>query len=147
MLEESDDGVLWVHDWDEHQPTPRRPSDLPEATRDRKRRSRASHDPGHAESHDVSRVTSRDPSRKGREVEQNPPNPPRGDLPQRTPSKRKRDQLRDEDALRDFAAVVVPEVPVDAAVGLIRSARAHGLRDAGDVAAYVRRYAPGEEAA
>jgi len=77
-------GWEWVHDWDELNPDPK-PSDLPESTRDRKRKSRAGHadvtrdaGTGHAD------VTSKSPrARALPEVEvegeeKTPPQPPAG---------------------------------------------------------------------
>lgn len=124
MLETDEpSGWQWVHDWDELNPAPK-PSDQPVRTRDRKRRSRASHA-------NVTRDTKdcHAPEVEVEVEEKNfPPNPPQagGVCPAPLIGGRHRDRERRETEIAAFAAEHFPDQPV----GLVRH-WASQLRNAG----------------
>lgn len=149
----SEDGTHEVvRDWDEHQPAPRRryASDSPEATRDRKRRSRAGHE----------QVTTRDEAGhdgegKRSEGEGTPPTPPTGGAPFPGPppeGKRQREHAAWEHSVAVYAREHFPDLPqaeqyVGAALGR-NGARNHAeLLQNRHLASALRRQAEAEREA
>lgn len=98
MLDPDEHGVEWVHDWDEHQPKPKR--DTTAAERKRRQRNRDRHAP-------VTPVVTRDshgvtPPEVEVEVRTTPPDPPAG-------GNRRRDRDEYEQQLTAWSASIVPE--------------------------------------
>ena len=151
MLDRDSDGVEWVHDWDALNPDPK-PSDSPEATRERKRKERArkqaERNGGHANVTDESRVTP--PAGHAPEVEEegksDPPNPPlRGgsDFPVPPAGGRARERSAFNVRCATLAAELFPTAPRESALHAVKQATTFGhARDVDGVVQWAERHFP-----
>lgn len=114
MIEQDDDGIEWVHDWDKLNPDPR-PSDSPEATRERKRRERDRRRNPNSHAH-VTRdtpVTSRPSEPRDISESHDPEEEEKVEAPPSIPplrGGRQRDRQSAEREMADFAAKHFPGV-------------------------------------
>lgn len=151
-------GAFMIEDWNRHQPAPKRakPSDSPEALRERKRRSRAAKTESHADvtplvTPPVTRLSSREVEVEGELEGELPPLPPVGgnlpSLPSRPGGNRGRDAEAFERQVADYAASRFPDLEPTVARGLVTSAIGWVKQPATEQAvdAYVRQHAGGDE--